>query len=165
MNDRAEQPRDFAAAFEVAFARLQVLLEMVCAGRGSWPERVTVALRQSLEFAAANPAAASVLTNQAMTQGPDGYERYERLMGYLAGLLEPGRAERSHGADLPASLERSLVGGVATIIANRVDRGGADDLPRLLPEAVQFVLTPYLGTREAIRAAAAANWPDSPPER
>lgn len=165
MDGRAQQPEDFADAFESAFARLQVLLEMVCVGGGPWPERVSVAVRRALEFAAAEPGAASVLTNIALAQGPDGLERYERLMTYLAGLLEAGRAESPHGADLPPTTERSLAGGVATIVANRVDRGRAGELPGLAAEAVQFVLTPYLGTDEARRIATTARWPGSQPDR
>jgi hypothetical protein len=165
MEGRAQQPEDFAAAFESAFARLQVLLEMACVGEGPWHERAIAAVRQALEFAATEPDAASVLTNRALAEGADGVERYERLMAYLANLLEGGRAESPHGADLPATTERSIAGGVATIVANRVDRGGAGGLPRLLPEMVQFVLTPYLGAEEAKRIATAADWPSSQPDR
>lgn len=165
MGGRAEQPENFAGAFESAFARLQVLLEMACVGGGPWPERVRVAVRQGLEFAAADPAAASVLTAGALAEGVDGVERYERLMAFLAGLLEAGRAESAHGADLPATTERSLAGGVATIVANRVDRRRAGELPGLIAEVVQFVLTPYLGTEEARRVATAGDWPGSQPDR
>ena len=167
MDERAQQPEDFATAFEAAFARLQVVLEMVCAGEGSWVERATAAVCQALEFAAAEPEAASVLTNGALAQGADGVGRYERLMNYLAGLLEAGRAESPHGDELPPTTERSVAGGVATIVGNRVDRGKEAELDALLPEVVQFVLTPYFGTAEArrIASAAAADWPRSQPER
>ncbi len=165
MDGRAEQPGDFASVFEGAFARLQVMLEMVCVSGDPWPERVRVAVRQALDFAAKDPAAASVLTNAALAQGGDGLERYERLMAYLAGLLEPGRAESPHGTDLPTTTERSLAGGVATIVANRVDRGRAGELPGLTAEIVQFILTPYMGTEEARRIATASDWPGSQPDR
>lgn len=165
MNGRAEQPEDFASAFEGAFARLQVLLEMVCVGDAPWSERVGVAVRQALELAAADPATADVLTGEALARGADGIERYERLMAYLAGLLEAGRAESPYGDDLPATTERSLAGGVATIVANRVDRGRAEELPGLTAEVVQFILTPYVGTGEARRIATAADWSDSQPDR
>jgi hypothetical protein len=155
MDGRAEQPGDFAGAFEGAFARLQVMLEMVCVSGDSWPERVRVAVRQALDFAADDPAAAGVLISAALAQGGDGLERYERLMAYLAGLLEPGRAESPHGPDLPTTTERSLAGGVAAIVANRVDRGRAGELPGLTAEMVQFILTPYIGTEEARRIATA----------
>lgn len=165
MDGRAEQPGDFASAFEGAFARLQVQLEMVCVSGNPWPERVGVAVRQTLELAAADPEAASVLTNRALAQGRDGLERYERLMTYLAGLLEVGRDESPYGTDLPPTTERSLAGGVATIVANRVDRGRAGELPSLTADLVQFILTPYMGTEKARRIATAGDWPGSQPDR
>jgi hypothetical protein len=165
MDGRAEQSGDFASAFEAAFARLQVMLEMVCVSGDPWHERVRVAVRQALDFAARDPAAAGVLTNLALAQGGDGLERYERLMAYLASLLEPGRAESPHGPELPSTTERSLAGGVATIVANRVDRGRAEELPGLTAEMVQFILAPYMGTEEARRIATASGWPGSRPDR
>ena len=164
MDGRAQQPEDFASAFEAAFARLQVLIEMACASERAWPERATLAIRRALEFAAAEPESASVLTNEALEQGGDGLERYERLMAYLSGVLEQGRAESPHGADLPPLTERSLAGGVATIVANRVIRGCGDELPGLGGEVVQFVLTPYLGTEEA-RRLASSDWPGGQSDR
>lgn len=168
MDGRAEKPGDFgdfASAFEGAFARLQVILEMACVSGDPWPERVRIAVGRALDFAARDPAAASVLTNEALAHGVDGLARYERLMSYLASLLEPGRTESPHGGDLPATTERSIAGGVATIVANRVDRGRAGELPGLTAEMVQFVLTPYIGTKEARRIATASDWPRSQPDR
>lgn len=165
MDGRAQQPRDFATSFESAFARLQVLLELACAGEAPWAERAAVAVRKGLEFAAADPDAASVLTSEALAHGTDGIERYERLMAYFAGLLNGGRAESPHGADLPETTERSLAGGVATIVASRVDRDRAGELPGLTAEMIQFVLTPYLGTEEARRIATASDWPGSQLDR
>lgn len=165
MDGRAEQPGDFTSAFEAAFARLQVTLEMACAGGDPWPERVGLAIRGALELAAEDPAAASVLTSAALAQGSDGIERYERLMAYLAGLLEPGRAESPYGPDLPPTTERSLAGGVAAIVANRVERERAEELPGLCAEMVQFVLTPYMGTDAARRIATRTDWPGSQSDR
>ncbi len=165
MEELARSPDDFASAFESAFARLQVLLETACAGGGRWHERAVVAIHRALEFAAAEPEAANVLTSEALARGVEGIERYERLMAYLAGLLEGGRAESPYGADLPATTERSLAGGVATIVANRVGRERAAELPGLIADVVQFVLTPYKGTEEAKRMAARSDWPHSQPDR
>jgi hypothetical protein len=165
MDERAQHRGDFVIAFESAFARLQVLLEMACTGKGPWALRVTVAIRQALEFAAAEPNAAVILTSEALAQGADGLERYERLMAYVAGLLVGGRVESPHGAELPATIERSLAGGVATIVANRLDRGREGELPGLTGEVVQFVLTPYMGTEEARRLASEGDWPPSQPDR
>lgn len=147
---------DFATSFEAAFGRLQVRVETACAASGPWPERVIEGVRQGLRFAASEPAAANVLTNEAQARGVDGVERYDRLLDYLARLLEAGREESEHGSLLPEMTERAIAGGVATIVANRVDRGREAELPGLAAEVVQFVLTPYLGTEEARRIAGRA---------
>ena len=152
MEGRA-QPDDFATAFEAAFARLQVVVEMACVQEGPWSGRAVGAIHAALELAAAEPATANVLTNEALAEGVDGIQRYERLMTYLAGLLEGGREESPHGEELPPTTERSVAGGVATIIGNRVGRGSRDELLDLTSEVVQFVLTPYFGTAEARRIA------------
>ena len=165
MDGRAEQRDGFAADFEAAFARLQVALETACMNDGTWAEGAIAAVRRGLEFAAAEPESASTLTSRALAEGPDGFGRYERLMSYLARLLEPGRAESPHGASLPATTERSLAGGVLTIVANRVDRDRAGELPELTAEVIQFVLTPYLGTEAARKIATAADWPGSQADR
>lgn len=152
--DEVTDPQDsFAAEFEAAFGRLRVRIETACAVPGPWTGRVVEGVRQGLRFAASEPAAANLLTNGTQARGGDGVERYDRLLDYLAGLLEPGREECSHGALLPEVTERAIAGGVATIVANRVDRGREAELPGLVAEVVQFVLTPYLGTEEARRIA------------
>ena len=57
-------------------------------------------VRAGFEFAASDPAAAQVLTNDALAHGVEGIDCYERLAAYLREQLEPGReqspeAERS----------------------------------------------------------------------
>lgn len=151
-----EQPTDdFATAFEGAFARLQVRVEEAMAGEGEWPVRIAAAIRAGLDFAAADPAAANLLSNEALSRGAAGIARYQRLIGYLAGLIAPGRECAAGGARLPEITERALAGGVAMLVAKRLDQGRAAELPSLAPEAIEFVLTPYVGNAEARRIAAA----------
>lgn len=150
------QPDDFAHAFEAAFARLQVVVEEAYGVPGEWPVRIAAAIRAGFEFAAANPETANTLTNQAIARGRDGFARYNRLVDYCAGLLAAGRELRPENEQLPEILERSLAGGLIMLIAQRVDQGRAAELRALVPEAVQFALTPYLGLEEARRAAAAS---------
>ena len=44
-----------------------------------------------------------------------------------------------------------MAGGLLSLIARRVDRGRERELPAIVGEAIQFVLTPYLGAEEARR--------------
>jgi hypothetical protein len=154
MGDRARQPDDFAFAFDSAFAALQVRIESACATEsGEWPEQVAAGIRAAFAWVAAEPAAAQLLTNDALAGGSAGFERYERMIAYVAELLEPGRERATHGERLPAITERAMASGVAMLAAQRLSLGKQAELPEIAGEAIQFVLTPYLGGAEARRVA------------
>ena len=50
---------------------------------------------------------------------------------------------------MPDPTERTLVAGVVMIASIQLLAEEADRLPRLAPEAVEMVLTPYVGARRA----------------
>ena len=152
-NDPARPPDDFSSAFDLAFARLQVQIESACLAESGWAAQVSEGIRAALAFAAADPAAVKALTTEALAGGRAGYERYDRMVSHLGERLLPGRALRPEGRRLPEITEKAMVGGVAMLVAQRVDLGRQAELPALATEAVQFVLTPYLGTKEARRVA------------
>lgn len=145
---------DFPRAFEAAFARLQVVVEEAYVSEAEWPDQVAAAIRAGFEFAASDPGAADLLTNRALAKGSDGIARYQRFLAYAGSLLQPGRQYSPEGALLPAIVEQSVAGGIIMLIAQRADRGRTDELPGLVPDAVQFALTPYLGVEGARRVAA-----------
>lgn len=153
MGEGARQPDDFAVAFDSAFAALQVRIESACSATGEWPAGVAAGVRAAFEWVAAEPAAAQLLTNDALAGGSAGFERYERMIAYVAELLAPGRARAEHGERLPEITERAMASGVAMLVAQRLSMGREAELPELADEAIQFVLTPYLGGAEARRVA------------
>jgi hypothetical protein len=153
MNDKAQHPDEFANAFEPALARLQIRIETACASEAEWPTRVAAGIAAALAFCAADPAAGEVLTNEAMADGKEGFARYDRMIEHFAVALRPGRAERPEGEWLPEITEKTMVGGVAMLIAQRLTFGRHAELPALAPEAIQFVLTPYLGAADARQVA------------
>ncbi|MET0305938.1 MAG: hypothetical protein ABW196_06890 [Solirubrobacterales bacterium] len=153
MSDEAQRPDDFDTAFQSSLAHLQVYVETACASEGDWAAKVSAGVRAALTFAAANPAAAQLLTNEAMSGGKPGFARYDRMIEHFAEALRPGRAERPTGEWLPEITEKTMVGRLAMLIAQRLSLEQHADLPALAPEAIQFVLTPYLGTADARRVA------------
>jgi hypothetical protein len=157
MRDTTQHPDDFATAFDRAFARLQVRVETACAAEPEWQLQVAAAVRAALAFAAHDPRGARVLTSDALAAGREGYARYDRMLAHFGERLLPGRGMRPEGEYLPEITEKAMTGGIATIVANRVDTRRERELPALAAEATQFVLTPYLGTEEARRIAAEAS--------
>jgi hypothetical protein len=60
------------------------------------------------------------------------------------------------GLALPDLTEEALVGAVSAVLAGRLLEGGVEGLDGLEPELVQLVLTPYIGTQEAVQVAQTA---------
>ncbi|HEV7770575.1 MAG TPA: hypothetical protein VGO66_07945 [Solirubrobacterales bacterium] len=155
MSEIATPPDDFPTAFETAFARVQILLEEASAEELEWPLKVAAAVRAGLSFAAAHPQSVRTLTAEPVLHGADGVARYERLIAYLAEALATGRTRAGPGDELPPTFERGLAGGVATLIALRVEGGREAELPGIASQVIQFILTGYVGPAEALRISIA----------
>ncbi|HWA53598.1 MAG TPA: hypothetical protein VG816_05435 [Solirubrobacterales bacterium] len=153
MGEGARQPDDFAVAFDSAFAALQVRIESACARAEGWSAGVSAGIRAAFDWVAEEPRAAQLLTNDALAGGSAGFERYERMIAYVAELLGPGRGQAEHGERLPEITERAMASGVAMLVAQRLSMGREGELPGIAAEAVQFVLTPFLGSAEARKVA------------
>jgi|GEM_PF-4530591 len=68
-------------------------------------------------------------------------------------MLRAGREECSAPAELPPSTERLLVGGIASLLAERLLLEEAARIPDLHEELLISLLAPYLGAGEARRVA------------
>jgi hypothetical protein len=150
MDDIPNSSGDFPAVFSGAVGRLQVAVLEACQEQGEWPARVAASIVAVVDFAAAEPESMQLLTVEALIQRPDGGRRYVRTIEHFADLL---RAEAPVDERRPKSTEQALVGGVATAIADRMRHDMAGELRAAIPELVEFVLLPYVGSAEAKRWA------------
>jgi len=120
----------------------------------SWPQRVRAGLTAFLLYVAAEPALARTCMVEALSAGPAAVERYERSQQAFVSLFRLGRDVSPRGADLPETLEEAIIGGVFWIVYQRLAAGEVAAIPDLLPELVEFALTPYLGAEAARRVGA-----------
>jgi AcrR family transcriptional regulator len=119
-----------------------------------WPERVAIVLDALFTVIAEHPLLARACLVEVLTAGPVVVGRYEQALRGAAGDLRHGRTLNPRAAELADGLEETLAGGVAWIAYQRLVAGDADRVPALLPEALEFVLLPYLGEAETARAIA-----------
>jgi hypothetical protein len=150
MDDIPNSPGDFPAAFSGAVGRLQVAVLEACREQREWPAKVAAAISAAIDFAAAEPESVQLLTVEALVQRPDGGRRYVRTIEHFAELL---CAEAPVDDRRPQSTEQALIGGVATTIADRMRHDTPSELRAAIPELVEFVLLPYVGSPEAKRWA------------
>jgi len=129
-------------------------LERVVTAAGEiedWPGRVRAGLAAFLEYITQEPALARTCVVEALAAGPASVRCYEESLQSFVSLFKLGRDVSSYGEKLPKTIDEAIVGGVFWIVYQRLALGQVDELQGLLPEMLEFVLTPYLGA-EAARA-------------
>jgi AcrR family transcriptional regulator len=146
----------FVAAYATVMEQLQ---ERVSAGFEStedWPHAVRAGIAAMLEFLAAEPHLARLCMVEALVAGPVVVERYDAAIQSFVPYFQTGREGRPPEvlARLSPTTEEALVGGMVSLISRRIIAGKAEELEELLPDLVEFTLTPYLGSAEAAKIAA-----------
>lgn len=143
----------FLAAQQYAMA---TALEQVVAAAGEiddWPRRVEAGLAAFLAYIAREPALARTCMVEALAAGPAAMQSYEEALQSFVSLFRLGRDVSPYGGQLPGTLEEALIGGVFWILYQRL-LAETEQIEELLPELVEFTLTPYLGAEAAREVAA-----------
>jgi AcrR family transcriptional regulator len=136
---------------------MSAALERVVEAAGElddWPRRVRAGLAAFLDFVAEEPALARACMVESLSAGPASVKYYEESQQGFVSLFRLGRDVSPRGRDLPETLEEAIIGGVFWIVYQRLAVAEADSIPQLLPEVVEFALTPYLGAETARKIAA-----------
>lgn len=146
----------FVAAYDTVMAELR---ERVSAGfeeADDWPHAVRAGIGAMLSFLAAEPHLARLCMVEALVAGPVVVERYDAAIQSFVPYFQGGREGRPPEvlARLSPTTEEALVGGMVSLISRRIIAGKAEDLEELLPDLVEFTLTPYIGSAEAAKVAA-----------
>jgi AcrR family transcriptional regulator len=120
----------------------------------SWAKRVQAGMAAFLHYVASEPALARACIVEALSAGPAAVDRYEESLQSFVSLFRIGRDVSPRGGALPETLEEAIIGGVFWIIYQRIVLGQTETIEELLPEVVEFALTPYLGAEAARKVGA-----------
>jgi len=138
----------FLSAVDSACYDMRVVVEEGCAGKnGSEGDGIVAGLEALLDFIAEHPAPSRMCMVEAISATPSSARLYDVAMRDFVELL---RRSAPADADLPETIEESLVGGVAWILQLQIRRGETERVGELLPELSQFVLSPYLGVGKVV---------------
>ena len=133
----------FLAAFDSAVADADAVVTEACESiDADWEERAEAVLRALLEFVAGHPAEARLCLVEAPAASAISAARYDAAVESYIGRL---REATPPGSSRPATLEEALIGGTLWIVQRQVRHGGAEDALDLLPELLEFVISPYRG--------------------
>ena len=146
----------FLAAYEFAVEEAKRRVLEAGSEIESWPARVNAGLAAFLRYVASEPALARTCVVEALAAGPAAADRYEKSIQEFVPLFRLGRKVSPQGEELPPTLEETIVGGLFWILYQRIVNGQVEEIEELLPELVEFALTPYIGAEAAKRSAAEA---------
>jgi len=133
----------FLGAFDSAVDEVAGQIDEASAAAGEdWVERVTAGLHVFLAYVAEKPAIARMCIVEAMSATPASAERYDAAIGRL---VEQLRASAPSSSGLAGTTAETLVGGVAWILHQEIRRGRAEQALDLMPQLLDFLLSPYLG--------------------
>lgn len=147
----------FYAAYDSAIGRIREQVEVACHRHpdDAWPPRVREAIASLLAALAADPPLASLSLVEGLRAGPGIYDRYQAALESFVSRLREGAPPAPGGAEVPHATDEALVGGIAALLGRRVVAGETEQMRNLLPQVLEFALTPYLGTDEARRIVSA----------
>jgi AcrR family transcriptional regulator len=147
----------FFAAYEVAIERIREQVLGACGkySKAQWPQRIQAGVEALLVTLAANPGLASISLVEGLRAGRGVYDRYQAAVESFVAYLRDGAPAAPGGEEVPEATDEAVVGGIASLLGRRVLAGEAEQIDQLLPEVLEFALTPYLGTAEARRIISA----------
>lgn len=147
----------FCAAYDDAIARIRRQVREACEehDEGGWSARVRAGIDALLAFLASEPALASIVLVEGLRAGRGIYDRYQAALESFVPELSDGAPRTLEGSTVPEAMDEAVVGGIASLLGRRVLAGDAEGIDELLPEVLEFALTPYLGAAEARRIISA----------
>jgi AcrR family transcriptional regulator len=145
----------FVAAYDTVMKELRERVSTAFDGRDEWPEAIRAGIEAMLQFLAAEPNLARLCMVEALVAGPAVVERYDAAIQSFVPYFQRGREGRSDEvlSRLSPTTEEALVGGMVSLISRRIIAGRTEELEQLLPDLVEFTLTPYLGSAAAAKIA------------
>ena len=144
----------FLAAFDAVRDHLAELISAAAASEPDWPHQVIAALRAALEFFAAEPDLARLCLLESVSATPTIAIRFREAVLACVPALARGRAELADPDSLLPETESSIIGGAVSLATRSILAGETEKLPELLPDLVDFTLSPYLGAERAAELAA-----------
>jgi AcrR family transcriptional regulator len=145
----------FVAAYDAVMSELRERVTAAFEESDDWPQAIRAGIDAMLGFLAAEPNLARLCMVEALVAGPAVVERYDAAIQSFVPYFQEGREGRSPEvlSRLSPTTEEALVGGMVSLISRRIIAGRAAELEELLPDLVEFTLTPYLGSAEAAKIA------------
>jgi len=141
--------------FSNSAAELEGVVRQACATEDEWPARVAAGIQATVDFVTEHPKSAQALAVDLRVDGLD--VKYLPVIEKFSRMLA---TETPQPESPTPSIEKALVGGIASVISTHVRTERFKQLQEQAPDLIYFVLLPYLGYEDAkqwVQAAPASS--------
>ena len=128
-----------------------------------WPRGVAAGLRALLGYLASEPAHAHLILVDTFAASPEAIEIRDTSIHAFAAYLQPGyhyassqratapdaRARRRHRRGAP----EAIAGGIWQVLNYYIEDERTEELPEVAPQLIYAALTPFIGPKDAAKAA------------
>jgi AcrR family transcriptional regulator len=140
----------FVAAHDDLIERLIGFVSAAYVRGESLEDKVRLGLDAFLQALAARPEGARFAFIEVMAASPRAHDQHRDALRRFVAIFDEVSELAEHSDELPASLSRVVVGGVAALVYEEIAAGRQTSVRRLLPEALYLALVPYLGHERAL---------------
>ncbi len=148
-------------AFDQGVARLSRLVDEAARCADGWHERVRAALSALLVFLDEEPGWARLLLGESPLDAEAGFERRQQPFQALARVLvtETQAEENDSGwfVPWPELTSELVVGGIVSVLHNRVSEGAREPFVELAPSFMAFIMAQYPGSSANLGAERTAD--------
>ena len=148
----------FFAAYEAAIERIREQVTEACAEHGAdeWSARVCDGTRCAARpLSPPTPPSPASPWSRACAPAAASTTATRRAVESFVAYLRDGAPAAPDGDPVPAATDEAVVGGIASLLGRRILAGEEERIDELLPDVLEFALTPYLGAAEARRIISA----------
>jgi AcrR family transcriptional regulator len=127
-----------------------------------WPRGVAAGLRALLGYLASEPAHAHLILVDTFAASPEAIEIRDTSIHAFAAYLQPGyhyAASSSNGSGtpvvgaVPGVAPEAIAGGIWQVLNYYIEDERTDELPEVAPLLIYAALTPFIGPKDAAKAA------------
>lgn len=147
----ADREDCFLAAFREAIARASRYVSAGCNPMVSWEERIRGGLEAFLRFLEDEPALGRLAVVESSTAGAKAREMRQGVVARIVAEVDAGREEAVAGHSATSLTAEGVVGGMCSVIHNRLLSCDFVQLVDLANPLMSMVVLPYLGPAAANR--------------
>jgi AcrR family transcriptional regulator len=118
-----------------------------------WPRGVAAGLRALLGYLASEPAHSHLILVDTFAASPEAIEIRDTSIHAFAAYLQPGYHYAGNGNAIPGVAPEAIAGGIWQVLNFYIEDERTEELPDVAPQLIYAALTPFLGPKDAAKAA------------